>query len=33
MKLLTVVVNYKTPEMILDAIAVTLRALRRAAGG
>jgi hypothetical protein len=27
------VVNYKTPEMTLDAIAVTLRALQRVAGG
>ena len=33
MKLLTVVVNYKTPEMTLASIESTLRALTRVAGG
>jgi GT2 family glycosyltransferase len=32
MKLLTVIVNYKTPEMILTAVAATLRALTQVAG-
>jgi N-acetylglucosaminyl-diphospho-decaprenol L-rhamnosyltransferase len=32
MKLLTVVVNYKTPEMTLDSIAATLRELQHIAG-
>jgi N-acetylglucosaminyl-diphospho-decaprenol L-rhamnosyltransferase len=31
MKLLTVLVNYKTPEMTLDSIAATLRELKRVA--
>lgn len=33
MKLLTVVVNYKTPEMTLASLEAALRALQRVTGG